>query len=76
MTALERVRKQHELVGRMVDAFRELTDEYWHDAMPGPWPSTRQLNIELGRMERYAARALRRVEQAALDHARRTVRTI
>ena len=51
MTDLERARKEHELVGTMADAFRELTDEYWHDAKWGPWPDVRQLNIELGHCE-------------------------
>jgi len=70
MTDLERARKASELVNIMVQAFRELSDEYWYDQMC-PMDST-QLGIELSRAEKRAFQDLRRCEQYELNRNLKT----
>jgi len=67
MNVLDRARKASELVNTMVEAFTELTDNYWHEDS-GNGHGLNQLNIELGHADKVATRELHCAEQAALHH--------
>ena len=65
MTDLDRARKAADLVANMVDAFDELTNEYWHEDNSNGH-GLNQLNKELDRAQSVAIKELHFAEQAAL----------